>query len=259
LKDERNGIETEPGVVYFDLGSATWETAEQWPPGQARARKRPYPVRTFHLSGESADSGPSLNDGTLATTPPAGDTEAEATYVYEPSTGAAESLSKYNTVGLTPHVRVDQRADHFKQVTWTTQEQQRPLRIAGPLELDFWATTTAPDTDWIVKVTDVAPDGQASLLSSGYLRASHREVNRARSRPAEPWIANVRALPVTAGEPTRYRVPIWHIANTIKPGHRLRIQLASADTPTHEPLPYPAVNTVLHDAEHPSVLRVAVR
>lgn len=154
---------------------------------------------------------------------------------------------------MTSHIRVDQRLDEVHALTYTTAGLKEPLTLAGPIELHMWAETTATDTDWVVKVTDVAPDGSSMLVTSGYMRASHRAWDPSRSRPAEPWIINEKAAPVTA-KSLEYRIDIWHTAYELQKGHRLRITIMSSDTPNHEPILLPAMNTVFHDNGYPELL-----
>lgn len=252
LKGDKNGIEKQPAMTYYDLGSNKWLTASSWPgPGSK--------VETLYLSGDRSGSGQSLNDGSLSLTPPAADATEPDSYVYDPTTGYSDTFSRWGEVGVVPAVRTDQSADDVKGLTYTTPEMKKALEIAGPMELRFWAETTAQDTDWIVKVSDVGPDGKASLRTYGFLKASHREVNETRSKPAEPWIANLLALAVPASKPILYRIPIAHTALSIMPGHRLRISITSSDFPNHLPSPYPGVNTILHDPKHESRLIVTVR
>jgi hypothetical protein len=52
---------------------------------------------------------------------------------------------------------------------------------------------------------------------------------------------------------------IWDTAYTLAPGHRLRLWLSSADTPTHEPLEVAGRNLIFHDADHPSQLVLNTR
>lgn len=252
LKGERNGIEKRPAMTYYDLGSDKWQTASSWPPPASK-------LDTFYLSGRPSGSAPSFNDGSLVAKLSKGDLTKPDSYVYEPTSGYSDTFSRWGEVGIVPQVRTDQRADDVKGLTYTTPEMKKPLEIAGSMELRFWAETTARDTDWIVKVTDVSPDGKASLRTYGFLKASHREVDEELSAPAEPWIANLRALEVKPGKATLYRIPIAHTALSIMPGHRLRISISSSDSPNHLLSPYPGVNTILHDSKHPSQLIVTVR
>lgn len=162
-------------------------------------------------------------------------------------------------MALSPHARLDQRPDEARALTYTTPAVEEPLALAGPSELHFWGMTTASDTDWVVKLADVAPDGSSTLLTSSYLRASHRTWDDARSVPGAPWISNEEPAPVPSGKILEYRVDIWDIAHTLQPGHRLRMNISSADTPNHEPLAEPALNAVFHDQHYPSELIPTVR
>lgn len=247
LKGAVNGIEAEPAVLFYDLGTREWRTAQTWPPQQAS-------LTTRYLSGARSGSSSAPNDGSLTSAPPSGAATYPDRYLFDPTIGVAETTGKWWNVAAGPYVSPDQRPDETRQLTYTTEALSAPLSLAGPIELRFFGETDAADTDWIVKVTDVDEDGVARLLSSGYLRASHREWDPARSKPAEPWISNTRLLPVWTNTPIEYRIDIWPVAATILPGHRLRIMISSADAPNHEPLAYPARNTIYHDPRYPATL-----
>jgi putative CocE/NonD family hydrolase len=238
-------------VLYYDIGSAKWEEASDWPPPRAKLKK-------FYLSGAASGSAVSQNDGSLDRRVPRTD-DVEDRYVYEPLVGTSETLSKWGTVAATPHARADGHADDAQSLTYTTSPRKKALRLAGPMELNFWGATTAPDTDWIVKVSDVAPNGSTKLVTSGFVRASHRKWDPKRSQAGRPWLPNKSPAPVPAGKPLEYRVDIWDIAHTVKKDHRLRISISSSDTPNHEPLLEPAVNILLHAPAYPSRLLVTVR
>lgn len=252
LKGIPNGIENEPPVLYYDIGAFEWRAASAWPPADAT-------VRTLHLSGERAGSIDSLNDGSLTDAPPSGSATYPDSYRSDPSVGVTEVNGKWGNVAAAPFVRHDQTPDAIRQLTYTTAALPAPLTLAGPMELRFHGETDQADTDWIVKVADVAPDGSSLLLSSGYLRASHRAVDEARSLPAEPWIANTATSVVWPNDPMLYRIDIWPVAAELQPGHRLRIMIASADMPNHEPLSQVSRNTVHHSALYPSQLLLTVR
>jgi hypothetical protein len=247
-------VDTGPTVTAYDLGTKAWLAGSSWPPSGAH-------IEHLYLSGAPSGSVQSLNDGSLAAAVPSGTAAASDSYVYEPTTGVAETFSKWGTVAATPHVHLDQRIDENRDLTYTTEAipEDGSLMLAGPMELHFWGMTDATDTDWVVKVTDVAPDGSSNLISSGYMRASHRQWDTMRSVPGEPWITNVPQPAVDPGVAVEYRIDVWGIFDTLGPGHRLRIDLSSADIPNHAPQPLPARNTVFHDAAHPSELMVTVR
>ena len=112
---------------------------------------------------------------------------------------------------------------------------------------------------WVGRLVDVAPDGSARMITSGWLRASFRRVDPKRSRDGAPYLPDDRQLPVTIGQEIKYRMDIWPIAWTLKPGHRLRLWLSSSDSPNHEPLPVAGRNLILHDAVYPSQLILGTR
>ena len=112
---------------------------------------------------------------------------------------------------------------------------------------------------YVGRLIDVAPDGSTRLITQGWLRASFRYVDPARSRPGAPYLPDDRLLPVTIGETTEYRMDIWDTAYTLEPGHRLRLWLSSSDAPTHEPLTVAGRNLIFHDKDHPSQLILGLR
>jgi putative CocE/NonD family hydrolase len=143
---------------------------------------------------------------------------------------------------------------------YTSDPLERDLVVAGPGSLDLWMSSTATDSDVQVTVTEVRPDGQETYVQRGWLRASHRKLDNARSTKLRPYHTHLRADadPLTQLEPTFMRVEIFPFAHAFRAGSRLRVWI---DAPTSHtgfwafaPHPEPAVNTVLHDPEHPSRL-----
>jgi len=191
----------------------------------------------LYLSGAHSGSAPlSANDGTLAGSLPTGRDSYQDLYVYNPSSGASKPMGREGPDGFLPYAPLDPRLDEPQGLTFTMPVLKQPLPLAGPTELRFWAITEASNMDWAGRLIDVAPDGSTRLITEGWLRASFRAVDPARSRPGAPYLPDDHELPVTIGLPIEYRMDIWDIAYTLAPGHRLRLWLSSADTPTHEPL-----------------------
>ena len=80
-----------------------------------------------------------------------------------------------------------------------------------------------------MKLQLVDAAGAASDLTQGWLRASHRALDPARSRPWRPVHRHERVEPLVAGEPTRFEIAIVPTAQRFKPGQRLRLLLTSDD------------------------------
>ena len=68
-----------------------------------------------------------------------------------------------------------------------TDPASKPFEVTGSLVLHLVATIDQSDGDWFVFLRDEAPDGSTYLLTRGCLRASHRALDPARTKPYRPW------------------------------------------------------------------------
>jgi hypothetical protein len=136
--------------------------------------------------------------------------------------------------------------------------------LAGPASLDLWLKSTATDTDLEATVTEVRPDGEETYVQRGWLRASHRKLDRNRSTSLRPYQTHRRAdaKALVPGRPTHMRLEVFPFAHTFRKGSRLRIWIEAPTGHTgfwaFKPILDPATNTVLHNAKHPSRLVVGV-
>lgn len=248
VKGIHNGIDTKPRVRYLDLGNLTWHATRSWHAADTHLTR-------FYLSAKRSGTAPfSPNDGTLARRVPRGGAAYQDAYVYNPTAGSSVPMGKDGPDGFLPYAPLDQRLDEPQGLTYTTPVLKRPLHLAGPSEFRFWAVTEGTDMAWVARLEDVAPNGSASLITQGWLRASFRHVDPKHSPPGDPYLTDDRNTPVVIGQTIKYRMDIWDTAYTLKPGHRLRLWLSSSDTPTHEPLDVAGRNLIYHAAEYPSQL-----
>ncbi|MFC5139103.1 CocE/NonD family hydrolase [Actinomycetospora rhizophila] len=141
----------------------------------------------------------------------------------------------------------------YGRLSWTTTPLSEDLDVLGHGELALTAASTATDTGWIVLLEDLAPDGTATPVTQGWLRAALREVDEAASAPGRPILPVRRAAPIPIGEPVDYRIPLVPTARRFAAGHRVRLTVTSDDTVpgsrpmlgfTHTPVATTATNTV---------------
>jgi predicted acyl esterase len=113
----------------------------------------------------------------------------------------------------------------------------------------------------------VDPDGNTTLFTQGYLKASYREIDEEKSKPGQPFHTFQNPVRPEPHEIYEYQVELMPIFHTFKSGHKIWVQIASNDfwfqtflhsIYTSEMVPLPATNTVYHDPNHPSHLLLPV-
>ena len=129
--------------------------------------------------------------------------------------------------------------------------------VVGPVRVELWATTSAPDTDFTAKLADVHPDGYAVNLCDGIIRGRYRE-STSRQELLEP------------GKVYEFTIDLWPTSNVFLRGHRVRVDISSANFPRFDRNPntgHPfgqdtdlrvAHQTVHHDAGRPSHILLPV-
>jgi predicted acyl esterase len=112
-------------------------------------------------------------------------------------------------------------------VAYVTPPLRKPLTVVGPGSVDLWLRTSAPDTDIQVTLSEVRPDGHEMYVQSGYLRASHRKLDEARSTKTHPVQTHLEsdAAPMPAGKFEPVRVELYSVSHVFRKGSRLRISI----------------------------------
>ncbi|MDR1651708.1 MAG: CocE/NonD family hydrolase [Synergistaceae bacterium] len=242
LKGVSNGAESRPVAEYYETGSDRWLASADWPPGTAR----PY-VLYLHSSGQANGSG---GCGALSEAEP--DAELPDRYVFDPDDPPPQLIDVAENEMAVPgdYREVELRDD---VLVYSTPPLEAPLRIAGRIEAVIWAASDASDTDWLVRVTDAAPDGSSIRLADRLIRARYR---RSFSEPE----------PLVPGEAVRYEFRLPPVSHMFKTGHRIRVHVTSGAKNLVFPNPNtggdvwgetavrPARQTVYHDAHRASFI-----
>jgi len=258
LKGKNNGfMESEPVKLYV-RGANSWRADTSWPP------QRTAPL-TFYLRQGPSGSVTSLNDGALSSEPP-DKGEAPTSYTYP----------DWEWVNGVTVIGADGRVDPPRRVlTFTSAPLAADLEAIGPVVLKLYASSTAIDTQFIVKLTDQHPQDAAARgkgeqpaftpVSKGWLKASHRDKDPARSSPQRPFYKHTDPKPLEPGEVYAFDIEVLPIAYVFKKGHRIRLELANGDSPATDGVfshPYhPSLmgtDTIYHDAARASALVLPV-
>jgi predicted acyl esterase len=188
---------------------ATWELDyPAWPVPEAQATP-------FFLGA----------DGALSPVPPADG--SEVSYVADPSARPKQTLPGD---GATDAWKAQPPYDWApiaagKGVGFVTAPLASDLVIAGPSSLDLQLKSSATDTDLQVTLSEVRPDGNETYVQNGWLRASHRKLDAARSTTLDPVPTHLKgdAAPLPAGAFSLVRVPIFPVAHAFRAGSRIRL------------------------------------
>lgn len=240
-----------PKVTSFVLGRDAWRTADSWPlPGQRT-------VNMYLRSGGRANSR--HGDGMLSLAAPS-DSEPADSFVYDPVFPVPTQGGPVCCAG--DSVRegaVDQRDVEIRNdvLVYTSEPLTEPLEIAGSMLLHLQVSSSAKDTDFVAKISDVHPDGAAYLLQEGILRARWRE---GFEKPV--WMQPGAVYPLT--------IDLEATHNYFAPGHRIRIDVTSSSFPRwdrnlntgganfDEATGVAATNSVHHTRVHPSYIALPV-
>ncbi|MER9574021.1 CocE/NonD family hydrolase, partial [Mesorhizobium opportunistum] len=153
---------------------------------------------------------------------------------------------------------VDLRPD---RLVYTTEPLRSGVEVTGPLRAVLYVSSSAVDTDFVVTLSDVYPDGRVYNLQKGVARARYREAYTAQPRYREDYS---RPSLLTPGEIYRIEVNMEATGNWFGPGHCIRVQVASSSFPhfarnlntggnnATETATVVAQNTIFHDRDHPS-------
>jgi putative CocE/NonD family hydrolase len=242
LKGEGNGVDTEPPVHIYIMGDNRWYDAESWPlPGTD------FTAFYLHSGGEANSKA---GDGTLSTSAP-GEEPADS-YRYDPARPVpfiTDAVS--NQIGGPDDYAAIQRRDDV--LVYASEPLTEDLTVIGPVRLELYASSSAPDTDFMAMLLDVHPSGFAQRLCDGMVRARYRE---GMDRPSL----------IEPGRVYCYDVDLWDTSQVFKAGHRIALQIASSAFPKYdrnlntggsladESEMRTADQRIYHDASHPSRL-----
>jgi uncharacterized protein len=241
LKGVENGILEEPRCRMFMMGANRWIEADAFPLEES------HPHELLLSANGPANS--LLGHGRLGEVH--GSSPA-STFTYNPERPAPTPFWKENFQnGTNEDLRPIQRRDDV--LVFTSDPLSASFNLVGMLQAELYISTSAVDTDFVARLSDVAPDGYAQRLNAGILRLRFRDGYE------HPRL-------VMPGEIVKIEVDLWATGHQFQPGHRLRLEVTSSAFPTWAPnyntggsvweetVPIIAEQTVYHSAQYPSRL-----
>jgi hypothetical protein len=219
IRDHSDWIENLPNVHYYVMGAVgdpgapgnEWRTNDTWPP-------QSQPVRMYLQPG----------GGLAASCPP--EDGGTTDYTYDPNDpsptrGGNNLRIKAGPVDQRP---VEQRDD---VIVFETPVLEEPMEITGRVEAHLSTSVDVDETDLMVRMTDVYPDGRSMLVLDAPARVT----------PTDDEVVDVT-------------VDLWSTSIILAEGHKLRVSITSSNAPRFRPHPQHADVSIHHSAEHLSYL-----
>ncbi|MSR60404.1 MAG: CocE/NonD family hydrolase [Planctomycetaceae bacterium] len=226
LKGIDNGVEREPAVRYYVMGAIDeadapgnqWRDASDWP---LAAKAVSYYLET---------------EGRLATAAPTS-AEAASTILADPR--SPNSIPARGFPGAADAREFEKQS---QVLTFTTEPLAEPIEWTGRAKVELFVSSTARDTDFIVRVSDVYPDGRSILIADYVRRARYRE-------------GFEKEVFLEPGQPTKVAFDIGWLSQIFNRGHRIRVTVASTGAPFYEPNPNTGEPLTIEPAERTVVAK----
>jgi putative CocE/NonD family hydrolase len=237
LKGKDTGVENDPTVRYYVMGAV----GEAGAPGNVWREAKDFPPASKPTSLYLRDKG------VLSESPSAAADESTS-YVSDP-------YHPMQIPGRSFPGAKDARPfeEQSEVLTFTTESLKEPVEWTGRVHAEIYLSSTAKDTDLIIRVSDVYPDGRSILIVDYPWRVRYRE-------------GFDHEVLMEPGKVYKVAFPVGWMSQIFNKGHRIRVTVASTGAPLYEPNPqtgkpltieFPkdavkATNTIHHSKEYPS-------
>jgi len=201
---------SEAPIRIFVMGANEWRDECEWPLSRTR-----YVRYYLH------------RDGAIGTLPP-GDDEAPDAYRHDPADpvptlGGNHSVGPYNP-GLYDMARpgpFDQRPieERGDVLVYRSDVLTADMEVTGTVVMKLCAASSARDTDFVVKLTDIHPDGHSMNITEGVIRARFRDDVMGEPKLMDP------------GQIYEFTIDMQVTSNLFREGHRLGVYVLSSNFP----------------------------
>ena len=209
------------GVASFRTGENKWERYDVWPP------KTGFKPTEVYLKAGGALSSTASN-------------AQVAEYVADP----ADPVPYRNRPIQATY------GDGSKWRTWLVEDQRfvagrkdlarfagsildHDVTVTGDVTADLFASTTGTDADWVVKLIDVAPNGQQTMIVDEIFRGRYRKSFDAPEA-------------IKANEVEEYKWSLHGADHTFLKGHRMMVEVQSSWFPLYDRNPQTFVLNIMN-------------
>ncbi len=213
LKEEDNGVDKTPSVMYYVMGpfdgspssGNCWRTADSWPV--------PAVETAFYLTADQklVESKPNLQGKVFP-------------YIYDPHNPVPTigGRNLFLEAGPKDVQKIEKRDD---VIVFTTEPFQDDIEITGRVTAKLYFSSDQRDTDVVLRLTDVYPDGRSILIADSIYRTGYTDcLNCGEEKPSLDQVLEVD-------------LDLWSTSLVFAKGHSMRISVTSSNYPRFEKNP----------------------
>lgn len=208
LKGRDNLVDRDPTIRYYAMGAVGEANA----PGNIWRETNDWPIPSTPTSYFLRDGGK------LTMSTP---TEADTSVSFLADPLKPNSIPSRAFPGAADARKFEEQAEVR---TFTTEPLSEPVEWTGIVKTELFVTSSAKDTDFIVRVCDVYPDGRSILLVDYIRRGRYRD-------------GFEQEVFFTPDKVEKVAFEVGWISQIFAKGHRIRVTVASTGAPFFEPNP----------------------
>ncbi|MFX1296660.1 MAG: CocE/NonD family hydrolase [Promethearchaeota archaeon] len=196
-----------PSIKYWVMGRNKWRYTDNWPPNEVK-----YTKLYIHSSGNANSR---RGDGRLDFDKPV--EELQDNYKFDPMNPILTKGGR--NLGILKGAQNQKDAEKRKDVlVYSTEPLEYGIEITGPVKMILFASSSAKDTDFMVKLVDVYPRGKAINILDAGIRARYRngEENSSLIEPDKIY---------------KFEIDLGNTSNYFRKKHRIRIEITSSNFP----------------------------
>ncbi|MCX5766652.1 MAG: CocE/NonD family hydrolase [Gemmatimonadetes bacterium] len=204
-------------ATVFEAGANAWRSYESWPLKAGVTQRKLY----FGPAGALSFNAPAAS-ATAAYDEYISDPAAPVPYRARPIVASLGGRGSTWSTWLSDDQRFVQ--DRVDVAAWETPVLTEDVTLGGSIAAHLFASTTGSDADWVVKLIDVLPEGNAAdPKMGGFQFMVANDVFRGRFRES---FEKPKAL--VPGAVNEFTIDLHTQAYRFLKGHRIRVQVQSS-------------------------------